>query len=442
MSATSPFDHNYGTGPFDFFPAGAPPATQSRTATNTDTPPSSTTPQGGAGISGVTPQMIQQVFSDLEKDPRYIDANKNISDAIKESQGYLRSAQPDIANLKAMPPPPPAPKFNERSPQIQDFAVTAMPWMMVATALGGRAAKLSGLNMMSAMTGMMKGAQTGQKIMFDQAYQHWQDNYKLMMDDWRNQMAVYNANLEWRKGKVDADFMASKAAAQQAGLAEDQLQNVVGVYKMKMQAYEQMVKYGEVMQRFRETNDIRNTGLLIKAQEQWQKSGSGYSRVESAIQASHDAYSRLPYIFEKYKQATNEFRVPMSWDSFFSQFSNDPEVQKFKADTDNLKPTLVGIELPTGSRGGNMFLHKLISENVPRLWAQGKGYIDQQLRLDMGFLNEAHQFYKNNMDMWGNTIQKLGGEPPEIPTYQFPETQIKPEGAPQASTGWGEMTVR
>jgi len=385
-----------------------------------------------------TEEMLQEFLSyEPSKDPEVQasrEKQKGLAD--KESAATDQFIE-SIIKFNGVAPPPPPPVLKEEAPKFHDFAVKNSPWLMILSAVGGKIGKISGIGMLKAQTGMLKGLNEGNKEAFDQAFAQYQEHTKAAMDAWKNDMAVYNANLDWRKGQVDAQHLAVAAYKSLRGEEATTEKNLIGEHMAQEKVMVALQRDANKLANQKAGLDARKEKRLDDELKAYSAATTGFARLQSAQYDTQTALKLLPAILNKYK-SENPTTVPKSLGDILTALSDDPNVATFKGALDNAKPLLASLEI--GKTRGNIFLQSLVSGTIPsNFWSMPPAQIDYQVKNAAALINDALAQQKQNVEMWRTRVQATGGMAlPDLPTFNQapPEPADAPvPAAPAASKG-------
>lgn len=423
-------------------PQPAPPA-------STPAPPAAApAPPQSSDMQTVDSILAELKKNDPNKDPEYQKAQAARDKARAAQEKYTQEQIADIEAFRALSDKPPAPPVREHAPEMRDFAVQGMPFLMVLTAIGGKVAKLSGMNMLGAMQGMLKGSLTGQDKMFNEAYQNWQENWKRAQEDWRNRMTVYEANLKWREGKINASGAAAQAERELGGAYGEDMRQIIGFHQAQDKAMISLKALDTKLALQKQAMDDRKQKVTDDIITKLQKAAAAFPRLQAAQVDAERALKLLPGVLEKYKNDTENgpnSLVPKTFAEFLTA-TGDTEVQQFASLLKSAKPILAALETSgTGSRS-NMLLQTMIAETVPTgVFNLGPAQVDQLTRDAAGILKTSLDQQRQNIDVWRQQYQGYTGQQyPEQPGYSIPPTELpsaKPAAPAAGDGGWGKATV-
>lgn len=103
------------------------------------------------------------------------------------------------------------------SAQFYAQAMHTAPLIMMLSALGGKAAGLSGQEMLGAMNGMMSGFNAGSAAKYQEALTKWQASVKAIQERNAEQEEIYKLMLDAYQGRADAAQKARDFALQMTG---------------------------------------------------------------------------------------------------------------------------------------------------------------------------------------------------------------------------------
>jgi len=119
-------------------------------------------------------------------------------------------------------------------------AMHAAPVLSVLTALGGRMTRLTGMQMLSAQTGILQGLNTAAQSKYEDAYRQWMAGYQRLKDHQETLMKYYELMLGAYTGKADAQQKAAEAARRMAGdlldAKQTALSNRINLFKAQSEA--------------------------------------------------------------------------------------------------------------------------------------------------------------------------------------------------------------
>ena len=186
--------------------------------------------------------------------------------------------------------------FNEAKPQYQEFASKSTPWLMMLTAIGGKIGKISGMGMLKAQTGMLKGLNEGQKVAYDRAYQEWKDHYDMAKGQNDNAKAVLEMGIRARKGQADAQRASYEMAVDAAGYNRDAIKSDAALIAANDKTALGLEKAKIDIDRA----NLSLQGSFLRASQQNSKLlNTGYQKVEasqrltSSAQRLQNAWNRL-----------------------------------------------------------------------------------------------------------------------------------------------------
>ena len=376
-------------------------------------------------VAGAAPDPASD---DPSKDPKYIAAMGKAGEMEGKAEEEMDPYVKELHSFMSSPPPPEAPLPRSAAPQFADFAKQASPMLMILTALGGKAAGLSGQNMLGALTGIVEGTSEGNRERYDEAYKAWQDNYKSVQEDWRNKMEVYTQNMAWRKGKIGAEADAVAAYRTMAGDYRQDAKNIAAEHTAYERAMQQLNLQNARLAKLNTDMTGKSLSMRLKAMEQVDKAESGLTRLNQANDAVQDSITLLPRLVDRYKKENGDkINVPGNWARFLEAMSTDPELGEFVGNIKSLKAALVGIDMPAGTRG-NLFLNKLFSGTAPEILTDSAAEIQTKLQRDANVIGEALRRSQNRLDTWRNQAMELGaadyGAQPDPRAGAAPESKL------------------
>jgi hypothetical protein len=117
----------------------------------------------------------------------------------------------------------------------------AAPVLAILTALGGKATKLSGQNMLGALNGMVKGLNSASEKTYNDALQRWQSAYEKMRQQQQRLSDAHKLMLTAYAGRADAYQKASDAARRMVGDELDdkqrQISQTIDTFKAQSTAW-------------------------------------------------------------------------------------------------------------------------------------------------------------------------------------------------------------
>jgi hypothetical protein len=372
---------------------------------------------------------------DPDKDPDYIKARESRDKhRAEEEKRVAKQAEMDDLIAKA-PGPPEPPVLKKAAPELRDFAVKGMPWLMILTALGGKVGKLSGQNMIGAMTGMLKGAQAGQQKMFDEAYKRWQDNWARQQEDWKNKLAFYNAQMGWRKGQVDAEQRSIEAYHVMAGEDKEDMTLAVGKHgamdKAMLALRAQNLRIEATRERIHEMQEKR-----VDAETKlWGDKTTNWARVVAANRDIDVAMEVLPKIIAAYKN-TDEGRnttVPPPLSKILTALKDDKNVGIFVGAMRAAEPLLTMIDTAQSGARSNMLLQAMIQNTITTdFWTAPMSQIVYSTQAAQGILRTAMNEQRDVLNVYKQRAESsrrdLG-----MADWQLPELEgvnIQPHNVP------------
>lgn len=139
-------------------------------------------------------------------------------------------------------------------PEFKDNFQKTTPWLMIAMALGGKAARLNGGAMLQGMTGMLQGQAQYNNDMYTRGLNQYNSAKEALKEEAETAKAVRDAALEWNKGKVDAAASALQAVQQAIG-AKDAIVGAPAQHLDKlMESYDKILKSSEKTLELAETH--------------------------------------------------------------------------------------------------------------------------------------------------------------------------------------------
>jgi hypothetical protein len=378
---------------------------------------------------------------DKDKDPEYLASKAQHDQGMDDLHSSYDRQRQDAQAIRDMGPPPDQDHFKQAVPVMQDYAVKGMPFLLMAMALGGKAAKLSGGNMLAGMTGMMQGAQEGSMEKFNNAYKTWQENYKQFDEEQKNRMAIYKANLDWRKDAINAEDVAAREALSYVGASEINMKNAIAAHNAQEKAALQIEQMNAKTSRLAQSVSEQGQKLGQKFYEDWRKETANTPRAVLGAASAIQATQRLPEVLEVIK--SNHIPYPKSlaeWKTL--NLDGIPEnqkraVQEFVAAASDEKIVAVAAEL-NGTGKGNMLTQMLAGNTSPEIWKQSPAQI-QMLQANLTrLLKEISKEKIGNLDSARNNA--LSKDPSlSIPDYATPLRQqienVENNYQPSASGG-------
>jgi hypothetical protein len=336
------------------------------------------------------------------------------------------SADTAASEFDAAGPPKAQERFTEAQPDLRDFAVKGMPFLLMATALGGKVAKTSGLGMLSAMNGMMEGAAQGSEEAYNAAHKKWQDHYKQFQDEQKAAMELHKQTLSWYKDKTQGQRAAAEMWGEYVGAAKNSDASLANQFNAFQKAKLQVEVLDKQLQRNAQARSAKIEDQKFKLMKETGKLSSGVSKMTLAETKANKLKELLPRMVEKYKAATGATVAPDNIGKLFTALSGDPDVGTFVQLSKSLKADLVGIELPPGIRG-NMFIEKIDADTAPNLWTMSATQLESAVNdVQSRFATEKSR-QQAVFDAFQNELSALGG--PDMRSTPTPMTM------PGASAG-------
>jgi hypothetical protein len=364
--------------------------------------------------------------TDVTKDPdvagELANYKKDRKAEREESQALRDQIQSFLTFSKPPPTPPDASK--ELAPEMRDFVVKTTPWLTILSAIGGKVAGLSGLNMLGAMNGMLKGSLAGSQKAFDAAYQRYQDNWTRLQEDYRNKDAFYRSEMEMRKGQIDAQARALEAVATMAG---EDLKGATTVAGMKSAHDKAMIALTSAASRLELTKQQmgeRQRSQVLKIVQAYQKAEGAFPRNTDAKVSADKAFELLPQVLDEIKQYAPELPFPKAIAEWMAH-SGSVQAQQFRAYWVNAKAIIMALETSgTGARS-NMLLQVMIGKGVPtEIYNMGPAEVDVLSRQLKALLDNSWETQTQNMEMYRKLAKAEGFDIPQSPEYKLPASQL------------------
>jgi hypothetical protein len=166
------------------------------------------------------------VIAASQMSPEERAAYDRVEKAFEEETGAAKEArQREAAFAEEM-----AGKLKAESPQLLEWAnsmpsrqamygasMQMAPMLAIFTALGGRATHLTGLQLLSAQTGIVQGLNEGAKDKYNAAMEQWKMGWEALQAHQRMENEYYRLMLDAYGGRADAEEKAAFAAEKMMG---------------------------------------------------------------------------------------------------------------------------------------------------------------------------------------------------------------------------------
>jgi hypothetical protein len=177
-------------------------------------------------------------------DSQIADTRKTAQDEQTQALSYAdKAAGEEEAAARDLSAPEQQPEVPTRQAAYQQSMKVA-PLLAMMMAIGGKATRVSGQNMLAATGGMMKGLNEGSEARYEDAYKKWQAELEKQKARHEQQQQIHKLMLEAYSGRADAHQKAAEAARRMTGdlLSDKQtgIANQMDSMKLHNQIMEQM----------------------------------------------------------------------------------------------------------------------------------------------------------------------------------------------------------
>ena len=355
-------------------------------------------------------QDAKQIIKDkLPKDEQEYEAASSIAETSNANFAQYVKDNPPLKKFV----------FDEAAPQAHEFTTKSTPWLMMLAAVGGKIGKISGIGMLKAQTGMLKGINEGNKENFDNAKNQWKEHYQMAVNEHQNAQEVYIANMKWRAGMAGADQAAAAAAAEHLGLDRKALGNdinavnanekILAGIKEHADRLEMLNKNLELRQmalenaqgRFNEKNELAKTDRRTKAYTAKETAEGTLGDLKEAYQQWENLKKNDPSIQEFIKQNSV---LPIGIRDRLTKAGKD-DYAKFAQTLASIKPeTLAQQNLGLNARQtGIAAVEKSELNSLLSLDGKTPAMIDQAFKMLIGKATRARDIYKENWKEFGGT---------------------------------------
>lgn len=324
---------------------------------------------------------------------------------------------------------PPAKKFvfDEVQPQAHDFVSKGTPWLMILTAIGGKMGKISGLGMLKAQAGLLKGINEGNKEAFDTAYKQWKDHYQMAVNEYQNANEVYVANMKWRAGMAGAEQASAAAAADVVGLNRQAIKDDAALINTNEKTLAALKEHAAKLEQLKEGNDIRYEALSARVDKAQSGERATHEDRYSKAAATHNnmtvAKSQLTEmvgLIDKIARNHPDLVSPTKGIAdILNKYTKDLDVQRFNALQKRAVLGSLGTDLP-GQRL-NMWIEKFESGTQAELWTQPVGQIKAAAQELLRSADARDRTAQGVMSISEREYQRAGGDVPLRDIYGFTE---------------------
>jgi hypothetical protein len=201
-----------------------------------------------------------------------------------------------------------AQQLREQAPQLAAWAnsmpsqqgiyantMQMAPMFAIMAALGGRATSLTGLQMLSATTGLVQGLNAGARDKYEAASRAWQQAFETMQAHLRLQSEYYRMMLDAYAGRADADEKAALAVERMMGnmrTTEQRRQmTAVQAYKAVQAAGDKAFQHNLAQQKFDEQKR-RDDSYIERNKTLNARTAAAADKLPAAVKARLDYYDR------------------------------------------------------------------------------------------------------------------------------------------------------
>jgi hypothetical protein len=340
---------------------------------------------------------------------------------------YQKGEQERLAQLD------PRKLITAQAPKYSDYAKEASPFFMVLTAIGGKAAGVSGMGMIGALTGMVEGTQEGNMERYNAAYHEYQDHYKAQRDEYENLKAYIDTMQKYAGNNLIAKNQIAQQGLDMIGVKQNFAVMGVNTVKALDDTQSKLAATQLKIEKLHEKTMNDNEAARDRSTKEFEKIQTTATRSETAIQYLNRMKELMPQVVSKYKEKFGV--VPKTFGELYIKLKDDPSTSEFQRLTKDLKSALMGIELPTGVRG-NMYVEKVIGDTSPDLSTQNVEELSTAISGMQTWAGNVLQTQKQQMAVRNAYVIQAGG--PNMMTdagtqpYKSPFSFKKPEDVKKA----------
>jgi len=353
----------------------------------------------------------------------------------EEEPKYRAAIDEDTAarneQLAALKKPSPPPPIKQAAPEYADFAKQVSPFLILATVLGGKVAKLSGQNMLGALNGMVEGTNEGNMDKYQSAYKAYQDNRKAQKEEYEEMLAYNTAMNKYAGDRFAAKHEIAQNSMAMYGVGEEIAKTGINGWNA-IEKNEAAMQAQDARLRALESRMSSKTDAQIeKDTKDYVAASQGTSRLASAKSQVSEMLGLLDQIEAKYGSLAR----PGTIAEIMRKYNDDPLVTRFSALQGRATIASLGSDLPSGARA-NMWFEKFEQSQQSKLWDAPIDQIRQNgrelLRTISGTLQEkqaARKAFAQNIRRLdpGTNIESLyqqgaGGENEAAPVAQTPKS--------------------
>jgi hypothetical protein len=172
-------------------------------------------------LTAAANSQVDSAMSDIDKQrDRLASEQPRIDSAAEDYRAFLENNSPHKPESLA-----------QRAPVYADFAQQVSPFAILLTALGGKIGKLSGSNILGAVTGLVEGTNEGNWTKYQSAYRAYKDNYDAARQEHADMNAYYNQMMEHQKDVLGAEQSVAQTALSIIGADQKSIENALNTKK-------------------------------------------------------------------------------------------------------------------------------------------------------------------------------------------------------------------
>jgi len=333
----------------------------------------------------------------FEQTPGGQAAGAKVAGAEAARQPVADTAMADINQYKATVGggPPAEQPFDQQQP-MQDVQplMRSAPLLIAITALGGHAARQSGLTMLNATNAMFKGAMAGNTEAYEGAKKLYDEAYQKHMEREKMRAKVYADVVKAAGNMVNADQMALEIADKAVGDARADYKNAADVYRAQLSANARLAAMKK--QASTQAANARWFAQSENAEKQVRSIEQSKTRIDTANKVVQDMARDWPSLMKDLKAAFGpQGTTPVPISELIKKYGSDPRVGEFISRINTLKSALVVMESAgAGSIRSNQFIQQIFAKTAPDLLNMPASQVSEQIKIDQGMLGQ----FKGNLD--------------------------------------------
>lgn len=161
-------------------------------------------------------------------------------------------------------------QYIEKTPNRQGIYAANMhiaPMLAILSAVGGKMARTSGLQMLAATTGAVQGLNQGNEQAYAAAMDQWKAGFSKFQAETKMQQQYYTQMLKAYGGRADAEEKAAAAAERMSGNIRTDEQKKLATAAQAIKSQMQVANQLEHLQLAREGLDIQRQKLALQQQK-------------------------------------------------------------------------------------------------------------------------------------------------------------------------------